>query len=192
MSTVWIVYFFFTLYVCELTGTDYISFFNLRSYDRLNRTDALVEQEEKTGKTYAHLQRAEAEEIMSESIINAVDHKDDPNHHHHPHIHHHKHAGLATSGVDAGAARADLASEAKSADSLAKDAMLNEGKVSDEVWEGSENQEKDNFVQEELYIHDKVLIVDDRFAICGSANMNDRVCIRVLFEFSVHFLTSDP
>lgn len=110
---------------------------------------------------------------MSEGIINTVEHKDDPNHHHHPHIHH-KHGGYKL-GQNADTTRADLQRETKSADSVAKDAMLNEGKVSDEVWEGSPEQEKDNYVQEELYIHDKVLIVDDKFAVCGSANMNDRV-----------------
>jgi phospholipase D1/2 len=32
----------------------------------------------------------------------------------------------------------------------------------------------DAFVSEELYIHSKLLIADDRKVICGSANMNDR------------------
>jgi len=31
-----------------------------------------------------------------------------------------------------------------------------------------------NYVTEELYIHTKVMIVDDRYVICGSANFNDR------------------
>ncbi|PKC70587.1 phospholipase D/nuclease [Rhizophagus irregularis] len=30
------------------------------------------------------------------------------------------------------------------------------------------------FVTEEIYIHSKLMIVDDRFVICGSANLNDR------------------
>ncbi|POG77879.1 hypothetical protein GLOIN_2v1544371 [Rhizophagus irregularis DAOM 181602=DAOM 197198] len=33
---------------------------------------------------------------------------------------------------------------------------------------------KQNFVTEEVYIHSKLMIVDDRFVICGSANINDR------------------
>lgn len=62
-----------------------------------------------------------------------------------------------------------------SVDSIAKDAMLNGGKVSDEPWGGDEDVERDNFVQEELYVHSKILIADDTVAICGSANINDRV-----------------
>ncbi|KAG9294883.1 hypothetical protein G9A89_003223 [Geosiphon pyriformis] len=33
---------------------------------------------------------------------------------------------------------------------------------------------RSKYVTEELYIHSKVLIVDDRYVICGSANLNDR------------------
>ncbi|RIA88545.1 hypothetical protein C1645_725863 [Glomus cerebriforme] len=33
---------------------------------------------------------------------------------------------------------------------------------------------KQNFVTEEVYIHSKLMIVDDRYVICGSANINDR------------------
>jgi phospholipase D1/2 len=64
---------------------------------------------------------------------------------------------------------------ANNKDSLAHVTMLNAGKLSDEVWEGDPEAEKENFVQEELYVHGKVCIVDDRVAICGSANINDRV-----------------
>ncbi|KAI0160996.1 phospholipase D/nuclease [Hypoxylon sp. FL1284] len=41
-------------------------------------------------------------------------------------------------------------------------------------WEGDAEAELDAFVSEELYIHSKVLIADDRLVICGSANLNDR------------------
>lgn len=61
-----------------------------------------------------------------------------------------------------------------SKDTVAHCTMLNGGKMSDELWEGDPEEEKKHFVQEELYIHGKVCIVDDRIAICGSANINDR------------------
>ncbi|POS88415.1 hypothetical protein EPUL_000168 [Erysiphe pulchra] len=41
-------------------------------------------------------------------------------------------------------------------------------------WNGSPEEEFDAFVSEELYIHSKLLIADDRIVICGSANLNDR------------------
>ncbi|KAI9491274.1 hypothetical protein BDB00DRAFT_767302 [Zychaea mexicana] len=42
-----------------------------------------------------------------------------------------------------------------------------------EVGDGREDKNHD-FVSEELYIHSKLLIVDDRLVIMGSANLNDR------------------
>jgi len=50
------------------TATDHIFLFNLRAYDRLNRTPALIEQEKKSGVRYQDLQKAEAEEIMGSGI----------------------------------------------------------------------------------------------------------------------------
>lgn len=66
--------------------------------------------------------------------------------------------------------------EIKSNDSIAQNALLKQRKVSEEYWEDDDpEKEKENFVQEELYVHDKLCIVDDRIIICGSANINDRV-----------------
>lgn len=48
--------------------SQYIYCFNLRSYDRLNKTPELKKQEEKSGVTYQEVQRAEAEEIMPEGV----------------------------------------------------------------------------------------------------------------------------
>jgi phospholipase D1/2 len=59
-------------------------------------------------------------------------------------------------------------------DSIADDAMLTDKKPSTEEWDGEPEDEKDYFFQEELYIHAKVCIVDDKYVICGSANINDR------------------
>ena len=94
-----------------------------------------------------------------------------------------------------------------SVDSIAKGALIGEPKPSTETWagrtedgqpkEGAENEdlrqdEVYHFVQEELYIHAKLLIADDRIGesnhlllleppftdnnlvICGSSNINDR------------------
>jgi len=41
-------------------------------------------------------------------------------------------------------------------------------------WQGEPEAELEAFVSEELYIHTKLLIADDRLVICGSANFNDR------------------
>ncbi|TBU21722.1 phospholipase D/nuclease [Dichomitus squalens] len=44
----------------------------------------------------------------------------------------------------------------------------------DERWAGTEEEERNAYVSELLYIHSKVMIVDDRRVIMGSANLNDR------------------
>jgi phospholipase D1/2 len=46
--------------------------------------------------------------------------------------------------------------------------------LKDIPWFGTEEDEIKAFVSEELYIHTKLLIADDRVVILGSANMNDR------------------
>ncbi|QKX59832.1 uncharacterized protein TRUGW13939_06974 [Talaromyces rugulosus] len=160
--------------------TEYIFFFNLRSYDRINKTAKLVEQEELSGVRYQDIQRAEAEEIMSESIHPSVGKDGDR-----------KEKDYSDQSADSSEvekrvdqlrrfeAQREKAygeqKEIKSKDSIAENAMLNQKKVSEEVWENEDPEtEKENFIQEELYIHGKVCIVDDRTVICGSANINDR------------------
>jgi len=71
-------------------------------------------------------------------------------------------------------------------DTIAPDAMSNHyNSVRDEPWvndtnesaprdEAAERQEVSDYVTEELYIHAKLLIADDRVVIMGSANLNDR------------------
>ncbi|EMD36120.1 hypothetical protein CERSUDRAFT_116030 [Gelatoporia subvermispora B] len=44
----------------------------------------------------------------------------------------------------------------------------------DEKWLGTEEEERAAYVSELLYIHSKVMIVDDQRVIMGSANINDR------------------
>jgi len=53
--------------------------------------------------------------------------------------------------------------------------MANTGSIEDEPWDDEDPEtEVRNWIQEELYIHSKLLIVDDRIVVCGSSNLNDR------------------
>ena len=153
----------------EAQGVDpknHIFVFNLRSYDRLNVTQTLKAQEEKSGIPYHELQRAEADEIMApdddgnEAREAAADKKrrfEDQR-------------GDISLGDEGGTIDPD---------SIADDAMLNDKKVSGEKWDGDPEKEKENFFQEELYVHAKVCIVDDKTVICGSSNINDRVSAKI-------------
>jgi len=58
--------------------------------------------------------------------------------------------------------------------SISQHALQSGGSVWDEVWQGDEESERDAYVTEELYIHTKLMIIDDRKVIMGSANLNDR------------------
>ena len=58
-----------------------------------------------------------------------------------------------------------------------------------------------NPVMEQIYIHAKLLIVDDRTVICGSANINDRsmlgsrdseVCVRISGRDSISTMSEAP
>lgn len=171
--------------------TQHIFFFNLRSYDRLNVTPSMKKQEEESGVKYQDVQRAEAQEIMDSSVQDgttdkslrvkralnpkrALDNRNES-----------ESSSESSSDDEAGAAKTDAKRrfEAKThsdskgdkpTDSVAKNAMFNQPNLVDEKWEGSLEGEADNWIQEELYVHAKVLIVDDKTVICGSSNLNDR------------------
>ena len=153
----------------------HIFFFNLRSYDRLNKTKAMQVQEEKSGVKYQEVQRAEAEEVMGAGVHGATDKNADKL----DRAGDEEKARLIDRKRRFEAEREEAGHEEDASshdDSIAATAMLNGGKVADLRWDGSLDEEKMNFVQEELYIHAKLCIVDDRIVICGSSNINDRVC----------------
>ncbi|TPX09091.1 uncharacterized protein E0L32_001647 [Thyridium curvatum] len=175
--------------------TDHIFFFNLRSYDRLNKTPAIKKQEEESGVKYQEVQRAEAEEIMGEGIHGTVDPSDGRD----EHMGEKKEQANAQEkkdfkkeeqksdadeeAIDA-KRRFEAAGQGKNegegedgpstAFSVAHHAMADTGPLSEEHWEGDPKDEVANWIQEELYIHAKLLIVDDRIVVCGSSNLNDR------------------
>jgi phospholipase D1/2 len=165
--------------------TKYIFCFNLRSYDRLNNTPTLKEQEQKSGVKYQDLQRAQAEEIMPEGVHGSKGEgsPENPSAVDRPELQSGDRQRSMKEAFEAQRKDVGLANEGKddhvwSDDSIAKDAMLGEPKVSEENYAGrveggkprdgddhakSREQEKENFVQEELYIHGKV----DNTAACA-------------------------
>ncbi|KAK3317992.1 hypothetical protein B0H66DRAFT_555933 [Apodospora peruviana] len=174
---------------------NHIFFFNLRSYDRLNKTPTMKKQEEESGVKYQEIQRAEAEEIMGEGIHGTVD-TEGGRDKHMGHKSEQDSPGLSDAdGTEqnnwfGGGEERESAQHAKkrfeeaaggeggkgtdSAFSVAHHAMNDQGLVSDEKWEGDPEEEINSWIQEELYIHAKLLIVDDRIVVCGSSNLNDR------------------
>ncbi|KAA1473211.1 phospholipase D/nuclease [Dentipellis sp. KUC8613] len=60
------------------------------------------------------------------------------------------------------------------ADTVGQHALGDRTALEQERWLGSEQEELDAYVSELSYIHTKLMIVDDRRVIMGSANLNDR------------------
>ncbi|KAK8043062.1 phospholipase [Apiospora phragmitis] len=160
--------------------TQHIFVFNLRSYDRLNKTPAMKKKEEESGVSYQDVQRAEAEEIMGSGIHGSKDveggmdehmgkTKDDNS----TTSEEQQHMTDAKRKFEEAGNAAD-SQHANTAYSVAHHAMAGQGPVSEERWEGKPEEEVENWIQEELYIHAKLLIVDDRIVVCGSSNLNDR------------------
>jgi phospholipase D1/2 len=71
---------------------------------------------------------------------------------------------------ESGAPRADAAVS----DSVCSHRLQDVTSLLDEKWLGTDQEELDSYVSELLYIHSKLMIVDDRKVIMGSANLNDR------------------
>lgn len=59
-------------------------------------------------------------------------------------------------------------------DSIASCFLHGQPDIKSEPFQGTEEEEKNAYVTEETYIHSKLLIVDDRKVLIGSANLNDR------------------
>lgn len=170
---------------------EYISFWNLRSFDRINTPWAMIKQmEEQSGVTFHEAQVAlarinigepgkqtdEDEVVYIEKAHNQKTESDDTN----------KQGQTAQDAVplprtieeataiierfEAAAPRDDNFV----ADNICQHAHLTGHTVLDEPWRGSEAEELECIVTEQCYIHSKLMIVDDRRVIVGSANLNDR------------------
>lgn len=140
----------------------YIRFYNLRNYDRINANETMSKVEKASNIHYKDAQR-EHDDVVGAGYGGK---------------------GFGTGAVE-GKVNANLdgyqqaASKMPSNDGTKYDTvsecyMENGPSIKDIPWLGSEEDEMNAFVSEELYIHTKLLIADDRVVICGSANLNDR------------------
>lgn len=146
----------------EKAGVDpkkYIQFYNLRSYDRINKSETMSMIEKESGVSY-ETARKEYDDLVcagyqgggGERGTQATSHYD-----HYQQI-------ASTKKPDQGAEY----------DTVSPCHMLDAPSLTSIGWTGSPESELDGYVSEELYIHTKCLIADDCIAIVGSANLNDR------------------
>ncbi|KAL7810435.1 phospholipase D/transphosphatidylase [Trichoderma gracile] len=153
--------------------TKHIFFFNLRSYDRLNKTPAIDEAEKKTGIGYQQVQRVLAEDIMGEGIHGTADPIEKERDLHMGKANEQEKARNEAVQAKEAFEKAKPKEEVQTSPSVAHHAMAGQGALEDEPWADPDSEIK-NWIQEELYVHAKVLIADDRVVICGSSNLNDR------------------
>ncbi|KAK8080007.1 phospholipase D domain-containing protein [Apiospora hydei] len=135
----------------------YITFYNLRNYDRINISSTMGRVENDSGVSYEGARREHDDMVGG-----------------YPY-------GGQSDGREGGSGRQyeryqEAANDAKDLtwDSISACYMNAGPDLHNVPWDGDEESELNAFVSEELYIHSKVLIADDRLVICGSANLNDR------------------
>ncbi|PSR92173.1 hypothetical protein BD289DRAFT_364921 [Coniella lustricola] len=136
----------------------YISFYNLRNYDRLNVSTTMSRAEEESGVKYEDARRE-----FDDAVESGYDGYS---------------RGEETEGRLGSQYRryqeAAQRQDDQTWDTISAAYMAEGPDLSSIPWEGNEEDELDAFVSEELYIHTKCLIADDRLVIIGSANLNDR------------------
>ena len=141
--------------------TEYIRFFNLRNYDRINAGSSMQKAEQASGIDY-EVARQEHDAMVDPTGFKAQQ-------------------GTSPGPGGFGHQNYDKYQDAQSGstgngrwDTVSACYMLNGPDIRTVPWQDGDLTEMEAFVTEELYIHSKVLIADDRIVICGSANMNDR------------------
>jgi len=143
----------------------YIRFYNLRNYDRINISSSMQQVEQRAGVSYDDARRGHDQRFGQ-----TVDSE-----------HYGREHADGGSGMDAYNRYQQAAQEVQGGlggtrtwDSVAECYMLGGEDLRNVPWDGDVESELNAFVSEELYIHSKLLIADDRVVICGSANLNDR------------------
>ena len=135
----------------------YIGFYNLRNFDRINVSPAMRRAEQESGVSYESARK----EFDEAAESGADQYGREPTH------------GRLGDQYERYQQAADKIQD-QTWDTISA-CYMNAGPDLGAVpWTGSPEAELNAFVSEELYIHSKVLIADDRLVICGSANLNDR------------------
>lgn len=127
----------------------YIRFYNLRNYDRINTSSTMRQAESRSGVRYDDARR------QHDDLVGRGD------------------DGRYREQYDRYQSAASGVSD-DTWDTVSACYMDGGPDIRSVPWDGDEESEINAFVSEELYIHSKVLIADDRLVICGSANLNDR------------------
>jgi len=140
-------------------AAQYIRFFNLRNYDRLNVNVTMSQVEEASGVSYGEARR-EHDDIVGAGYDGYGEGTGAEPNQRNPRYDDYQAAGSQVEGSQY--------------DTVSGCYMDGGPSIKDIPWSGSPEDEMNAFVSEELYIHSKVLIADDRVVICGSANLNDR------------------
>ncbi|KAF1927556.1 phospholipase D active site motif protein [Didymella exigua CBS 183.55] len=174
---------------------DYIRFYNLRSYDRINASKVMQEAEQRSGVSYA--QASEGFDAAHEGTRDYQAYRPPPTAEYgvyemdgggRPPQQQYEMDAAQDGGVPNDGRQSDYNRYQQEAqniggrqglgdgrwDSVCECYMLNGEDIRNVPWEGGAVDEMDAFVSEELYIHTKLLIADDTTVICGSANLNDR------------------
>lgn len=170
----------------------YIRFYNLRNYDRLNVSSTMGQAERESGVPYEEARRQHDDRVerprdedearsgygeqegygrqddygrreeygRQEGYDRQDDYNRDSNQPQETSYTRYQSAATHTSD--------------QTLDTVASAYMSNGPSLPSLPWTGTPESELFAFVSEELYIHSKVLIADDRLVICGSANLNDR------------------
>ncbi|KAF2140782.1 uncharacterized protein K452DRAFT_359777 [Aplosporella prunicola CBS 121167] len=161
---------------------DYIRFYNLRTYDRINVSAAMKEAEDKGGVQYEEARRQHDVEYGGGYQENYGE--DAPRYGDEP-PRRSENPAYGDDGQEADERYGQYQEGAERAgrhqglgtgrwDTVSSCYMLGGEDLRNVPWEHGNVDEIDAFVSEELYIHSKLLIADDRIVICGSANLNDR------------------
>ncbi|KAH6607433.1 phospholipase D/nuclease [Trichoderma cornu-damae] len=134
---------------------EYIAFYNLRNYDRINTSSTMRQAEYRSGVSYEQARRYHDDYVNEEPYGRGGGDSDD-------YGDYDRYQRQARSVPD------------DTPDTVSAAYMRHGPNVADIPWDGEPEDEFDAFVSEQLYIHTKLLIADDRLVICGSANLNDR------------------
>ncbi|CAI7632613.1 unnamed protein product [Penicillium glandicola] len=142
---------------------EYIRFYNLRNYDRINNGSMVAAAEQQSGVNYEDarkqydLNTAGPGGYAPSTTRSAFD-TTAP-------FQKYQQGAQQVQGSHASSNRWDSVSECY---------MLGGEDIRKVPWDGHPDAEINAFVSEELYVHSKVMIADDRVVVCGSANLNDR------------------